>query len=119
MCPQVRSESEALYRPEPGKSCPTEILEALAAFNAEGRPGMYVFETCKNFRRTIPLLQYSEREDMAGAKTKVVLGASNTSYVIGGLKKGRTYYIRLRSYHVFNGMTYFGEWSNVMNCKVK
>jgi dTDP-4-amino-4,6-dideoxygalactose transaminase len=34
----VRSESEALYRPEPGKSCPTEILEALAAFNAEGRP---------------------------------------------------------------------------------
>lgn len=30
-------------------------------FNEDGRPGMYVFETCKNFRRTIPLLQYSER----------------------------------------------------------
>ena len=38
MCPQVRSESEALYRPEPGKSCPTEILETLAKYNAEGRP---------------------------------------------------------------------------------
>ena len=23
---------------EPGKSCPTEILDAIAAFNAEGRP---------------------------------------------------------------------------------
>ena len=39
--------------------------------------------------------------------------------VIKNLTSGRTYYIRLRSYHVFNGMTYFGEWSNVMNCKVK
>ncbi len=38
MCPQVRGESDALYLHEAGKSCPTEILEALAAFNAEGRP---------------------------------------------------------------------------------
>lgn len=38
MCPQVLGEREALYRPEPGKSCPTQILEMLAAHNAEGRP---------------------------------------------------------------------------------
>lgn len=38
MCRQVRGEREALYLPEPGKSCPTEILETLAAHNAEGRP---------------------------------------------------------------------------------
>ncbi len=38
MCPAVRGEKEAVYVPTPGKSCPTEILEALAAFNAEGRP---------------------------------------------------------------------------------
>ena len=38
MCRQVRSGKEVLYVSEPGKSCPTEILEALAAFNAEGRP---------------------------------------------------------------------------------
>ncbi len=38
MCPQVRSEQEALYRSRPGKSCPTEILETLAQYNAEGRP---------------------------------------------------------------------------------
>lgn len=38
MCRQVRSETEALYIHEPGKSCPTEILETLAKFNAEGRP---------------------------------------------------------------------------------
>ena len=38
MCRQVRDDHEACYLPEPGKSCPTEILETLAFYNAEGRP---------------------------------------------------------------------------------
>ena len=38
MCKQVRSETESLYIPEKGKSCPTEILEAISSINAEGRP---------------------------------------------------------------------------------
>lgn len=38
MCKQVRGETEACYIKESGKSCPTEILETLAKFNAEGRP---------------------------------------------------------------------------------
>ncbi len=38
MCRQVRSEKEALYISEAGKSCPTEILEDLMKYNAEGRP---------------------------------------------------------------------------------
>ena len=38
MCRQVRGERDALYVPEHGKSCPTEILEAVAGINAEGRP---------------------------------------------------------------------------------
>ncbi len=38
MCKQVRSDNEAAYIKEKGKTCPTEILEKLAAINAEGRP---------------------------------------------------------------------------------
>ena len=38
MCIQTRGETEVSYTSEYGKSCPTEILEALAAVNAEGRP---------------------------------------------------------------------------------
>lgn len=38
MCKQVRDDSNALFVPEHGKSCPTEILEAIKAINAEGRP---------------------------------------------------------------------------------
>ncbi|HBI6973925.1 DegT/DnrJ/EryC1/StrS family aminotransferase [Clostridium perfringens] len=38
MCKQVRGEDEVLYISESGKSCPTEILEVLEKYNAEGRP---------------------------------------------------------------------------------
>ncbi|MDE7206604.1 MAG: DegT/DnrJ/EryC1/StrS family aminotransferase, partial [Lachnospiraceae bacterium] len=38
MCKQVRGECEVLYQPEHGKSCPTEILDVIAKYNAEGRP---------------------------------------------------------------------------------
>ena len=38
MCAQTRGDCEASFVSESGKSCPTEILEALAAHNAEGRP---------------------------------------------------------------------------------
>lgn len=38
MCEQVRNDNVATYHPEEGKSCPTEILEAISNINAEGRP---------------------------------------------------------------------------------
>lgn len=38
MCRQVRDDNKALYVKESGKTCPTEILEAISSINAEGRP---------------------------------------------------------------------------------
>ena len=38
MAPTVRGEQDYLYKSESGKSSPSEILDAIAAFNAEGRP---------------------------------------------------------------------------------
>lgn len=38
MCKQARSDNEACYAKESGKTCPTEILEKLQSLNAEGRP---------------------------------------------------------------------------------
>lgn len=38
MCPQVRGEQDVLYTSEHCKSGPTEILDAIASINAEGRP---------------------------------------------------------------------------------
>ena len=38
LAPSVRGEQDYLYRSESGKSSPQEILDAMMAFNAEGRP---------------------------------------------------------------------------------
>lgn len=38
MAPMTRSDRDYLYKHESGKSSPQEILEAISAFNAEGRP---------------------------------------------------------------------------------
>ena len=38
MCRQVRGECDVIYIKENGKTCPTEILEAISFINAEGRP---------------------------------------------------------------------------------
>ena len=38
MCKQVRGENEVAYIKEKGKTCPTEVLETMMKYNAEGRP---------------------------------------------------------------------------------
>lgn len=38
MCKQVRTDCQSSYVSQSGKTCPTEILEALTKLNAEGRP---------------------------------------------------------------------------------
>ncbi len=38
---------------------------------------------------------------------------------VNWLQSGKTYYVCVRSYHIFEGVSYFGEWSNVMSVRVK
>ena len=65
------------------------------------------------------VLQYCERQDMVGAKTKVVLGAANTSYVIGGLKKGKTYYISIRVRKKVSGIDYYTTFGVAKKVKIE
>ena len=52
-------------------------------------------------------------------KTEKIANPKAYQTTFKSLKAGTTYYARVRSYHVFNGMTYFGEWSNVLSAKTK
>ncbi len=45
--------------------------------------------------------------------------SKTTEVTIINLKSSTTYYVRVRSYHVFEGKTYYGGWSNVMSTKTK
>ena len=74
MCAQVRGECNVLYRPENGKSCPTEILETLAKYNAEGRPVWKPMHMQPIYRMN----GFVTREGNGRAKTN--------AYIAGGVK---------------------------------
>jgi len=74
MCAQVRSDHEALYLKETGKSCPTEILEVLARNNAEGRPIWKPLHMQPIFRSC----DFITREGDGRARTN--------AYIAGGVK---------------------------------
>lgn len=73
MCRQVRGEAEALYVKEHGKSCPTEILETLAKYNAEGRPIWKPMHMQPKFRMS----DFFTREGVGRGRTN--------AYVTGGI----------------------------------
>ncbi|MCH1982902.1 aminotransferase class V-fold PLP-dependent enzyme [Ruminococcus sp. OA3] len=72
MCKQVRGECEALYNPEHGKSCPTEILEALSGINAEGRPIWKPMHMQPIYRMN----EFVTREGNGWAKTNAYINVS-------------------------------------------
>lgn len=74
VCRQVRGEQQALYVPEHGKSCPTEILETLAKCNAEGRPIWKPMHMQPIFR----VNPFVTRDGNGRAKTN--------AYIAGGVK---------------------------------
>jgi hypothetical protein len=50
-------------------------------------------------------------------KSVWISDAKTASKVITGLTNGTTYYFCVRSYHVFEGTKYFGQWSNALSIK--
>ncbi len=66
-------------------------------------------------------IQYSTSSSFASSKTtKVkVKGAASVKKVLKGLKKGKKYYIRIRSYKTVSGTTYYSAWSSTKTVKVK
>ena len=65
-------------------------------------------------------IQYAQNSAFTkSVKSFKIANPKTVQTIIKSLKTGTTYYVRIRSYHEFNGMTYFGEWSNVKSCKVK
>lgn len=64
-------------------------------------------------------IQYSTKSDFSSSVKKVkVKGASSTSQVISSLTKGKTYYVRIRTYKTESGNTYYSAWSGKKKVKI-
>jgi hypothetical protein len=74
-------------------------------------------------------VQYSYDKKFKATKTKYVkiakaLNKGKTAAVktktvkFSGLKKGKTYYVRVRAYRVYDGVTIYGKYSKTLKAKV-
>lgn len=61
-------------------------------------------------------IQYAASRSMRGSRK---VSASALTRTLSGLKKGSTYYVRIRAYKKVSGKTYYGAWSSVKNVKVR
>ena len=63
-------------------------------------------------------VKYATDEAFTKNVKSVKIGDPKTqSTVLRSLTNGTPYYVCVRSYHEFEGMTYFGQWSNVIRIK--
>ncbi len=65
-------------------------------------------------------IQYATNKDFTKNKKSVkASGAKKSSKTISKLKKGKTYYVRVRTYKKVSGKTYYSAWSSAKKVKIK
>lgn len=62
---------------------------------------------------------YSTKSSMSDSKKIKVKGYTKTSKKISKLKAGKKYYVKVRTYKVVNGKTYYSAWSKKKSVKTK
>ena len=56
------------------------------------------------------VVRYGLKSDMSDAKVVTVKGENTTSRTFGGMKKGKTYYVQVRTYKIENGVRYYSGY---------
>ncbi len=64
-------------------------------------------------------IQYSLKKSFKGAETVLIRKPKTVSTVIGNLKPGKTYYVRVRTYKTVKGTVYYSAWSDARSARVK
>ena len=72
----------------------------------------------KNSKATGYQIQYSTSSSFSSYKTVTVSKAATVSKTIGSLTKGKTYYVRIRTYKTVSGTKYYSAWSGKKSVKI-
>lgn len=64
-------------------------------------------------------VQYSTSSSFSSATTKTVGNYKTTSKTISGLKKGKKYYVRVRTYKKVGDKNYYSSWSSAKSVRTK
>ncbi len=64
-------------------------------------------------------IMYSTKKNFKSLTHTLTVGKTKTSKTIKGLKKGKKYYVKVRTYKKINGKCYYSSWSASKSKKVK
>ncbi len=63
-------------------------------------------------------IQYSTAKNFSSKKTVTITNRNTASKVISSLTKGRTYYVRIRTYKSVSGKKYYSAWGAAKSVKI-
>ena len=93
------------------------IRPSVKSFKIKNVKGRKIKVSLKGENITGYQIRYSGNKSFSGAKTIVT---AKQTYKIGKLKKGRTYYVRVRAYSTsVDGERIYSEWTGTKKVKVK
>ena len=64
------------------------------------------------------VVRYGLKSDMSDAKVITVQGANTLSRTFGGMQKGKTYYVQVRTYKIDNGVRYYSGYCTTKKIKI-
>lgn len=105
--------------PKPDDTDPDIVVPKTNLINAKNSgAGKMKIKWTKNTSADGYQIMYSTVKDFSSSQTKLA-GSQSSSKTITGLKKGKTYYVKIRAYTQQNGTTYYGGWSKTKKVKIK
>ena len=72
----------------------------------------------KNAKSTGYVVRFGLKSDMSDAKVITVSGAGTLSKTFSGFKKGKTYYVQVRTYKLENGVRYYSGYCTTKTVKI-
>ena len=85
---------------------------------ANSAAGKMTVKWAKNAKATGYQVQYSTSSTFDSYKTVTITSNTTVSKVIASLTKGKTYYVRIRSYKKLDSVNYYSMWSAVKSLKL-
>ena len=64
-------------------------------------------------------VRWSLKSDMSGARSKIISSNKKTSFKKTKLRKGKKYFVQVRTYKTVNGKKYWSKWSEKKKVKTK
>ena len=72
----------------------------------------------KNPKATGYVIRFGLKADMSDAKVITVQGAGTLQRVLSGVRKGKTYYVQVRTYKLVNGVRFYSGYCTTKSLRI-